>query len=85
MAMAKKCRLESEVGFLISIKNIQVAYRYFVKCKRTILEPNSLHSYQSSERERKFRRHSFMSSIKHETRHFHLVVMRQWYIMYIKA
>ena len=38
MAMAKKCRLESEVGFLISIKNIQVAYTYFVKCKRTILE-----------------------------------------------
>ena len=63
---------------LITFTNIQFAY--FVKCKQTILELNSLHSHPSSERERKFCWRLFTSSIKHDTRHFHLMVMQQWYI-----
>ena len=47
---------------------------YFVKCRRTLLELNSLGPYPSSEREIKFRRCLFTSSIEREIRHFHVVV-----------
>ena len=50
---------------------------YFVKCKRTLFEQNSYQPYSSSERERKFRRRLFTSSIKREIRNFHVVVV-QW-------
>ena len=43
---------------------------YFVKCKRVLFEPNSYEPYSSSERERKFCRRLFTSSIKSEIRHF---------------
>ena len=46
---------------------------YFVKCKRTLFEQNSYQPYSSSERERKFRRRLFTSSIKREIRNFHAV------------
>ena len=40
------------------------------------MEVNSEEPYPSSERERKFCRLLFTSSIKRETRHFHVVVDR---------
>ena len=50
---------------------------YFVKCKRPLFQQNSYQPYSSSERERKFRRRLFRSSIKREIRNFHVVVV-QW-------
>ena len=47
---------------------------YFVKCKRTLFEQNSYQPYSSSERERKFMRRLFTSSIKREIRNFHVVL-----------
>ena len=49
----------------------------FVKCRPTFLELNSLEPCPSSERERKFCRGLYSSSIKRENRHFHVVVV-QW-------
>ena len=50
---------------------------YFVKCKRTLFEPNSSEPYSSSEGERNFSRCLFTSSIKREIRYFPIVVV-QW-------
>ena len=50
---------------------------YFVKCRRTLLELSSLGPYPSSEREIKFRRCLFTSSIEREIRHFHVVVVQK--------
>ena len=53
------------------------SYKNFVKCRRTLLKLNFKGPYPSSEREIKFRRCLFMSSIKHEIRHFHVVVVQK--------
>ena len=50
---------------------------YFVKCKRTLFEPNSKEPCSSSEREGKFSRHLFTSSIKRGIKHFRVVAV-QW-------
>ena len=49
----------------------------FFKCRRTLPKLNFKGPYPSSEREIKFRRCLFTSSIKHETRHFHVVVVQK--------
>ena len=53
------------------------SYKNFVKCRRTLLKLNFKGPYPSSEREIKFRRCLFTSSIKHEIRHFHVVVVQK--------
>ena len=47
------------------------------KCRWTLLELNSEGPYPSSEKEIKFRRCLFTHSIKHEIRHFHVVVVQK--------
>ena len=47
------------------------------RCRRTLLKLNFKGPYPSSERELKFRRCLFTSSIKHEIRHFHVVVVQK--------
>ena len=68
----RKRRLKSEFAFFQSLYRL-VQLIYFVKCKRPLLEPNSYESYASSERERKFSRCLFRSSIKRE-----IVIVVQW-------
>ena len=53
------------------------SFKNFVKCRRTLLKLNFKGPYPSSEREIKFRRCLFMSSIKHEIRHFHVAVVQK--------
>ena len=48
---------------------------YFVKQRQTLLKVNYRGPYRSAEREIKFRRCVFTSSIKHEIRHFHVVIV----------
>ena len=50
---------------------------YFVNCRRTLLKLNFKGLYPSSEREIKFRRCLFTSSIKREIRHFYVVVVQK--------
>ena len=71
----KHC-LKSEFAFLQSLSQL-LQLIYFVKCKQTLFEPNSYEPYSSSERERKFSRCLFISSIKCEIRHFPVVIV-QW-------
>ena len=50
----RKRRLKSEFAFSRSLKsNYSLQHIYFVKCKRTLFEPNSYEPFSSSERERK--------------------------------
>ena len=70
----RKRLLKSEFAFFIPLWRLsQLAY--FVKCKRTLLEPNSKQPYPSSDRGRNFRRRLFMSSVKRDIRHFNVIVM----------
>ena len=48
---------------------------YFVKQRQTLLKVNYRGPYRSAEREIKFRRCVFTSSIKNEIRHFHVVIV----------
>ena len=48
-----------------------------MKCRRTLLKLNFKGPYSSSEREIKFRRCLFTSSIKRQIRHFHVVVVQK--------
>ena len=66
----------SKFAFFRSLSRL-IQLIYFVKCKRTLFEPNSKEPCSSSERERKFSRRLFTSSIKCEIRHFRVVVV-QW-------
>ena len=50
---------------------------YFVKCKRTLLELNSMGPYPSSGRQIKFRRGLFTFSTQREIRHFHVEVVQK--------
>ena len=51
---------------------------FFVECTRILLELKFLRAqYPSKEGERKFRRCLSTSSIKHEIRHFHVVVVQK--------
>ena len=50
---------------------------YFVNCRRTLLKLNFKGPNSSSEREIKFRRCLFTTSVKREMRHFHVVVVQK--------
>ena len=50
---------------------------YFVKCTRTLLKLNSKGPYSSSESEITFRRWLFTFFIKHEIRHFNVMVVQK--------
>ena len=50
---------------------------YFVERTRTLLNLNSKGPYSSSESKMKFLRCLFTFSIKHEIRHFHVVVQKR--------
>ena len=70
----RKRRLESEFAFFQSLSRLLQLIN-FVKCGRTLFEPNSLKPYSNSERGRKFSRSLFTSPIKREIRHFPVVVL----------
>ena len=63
----RKRRSKSDFGFFQSLLRL-LQLNYFVKCKRTLLEPNCKETYSSSERERLFSRRLVMSFIKREIR-----------------
>ena len=69
-------RLKSEFVFFQSLWRLFLP-TYFVNCRRTVLKLNFKGPYSSSEREIKFRRCLFTSSIKREIRHFHIVVVQK--------
>ena len=69
-------RLKSEFAFFCSLSQLLLP-TYFVKCRRTLLELNSLGPYPSTEREIKFRRSLLTSSIKLEIRHCYVVVVQK--------
>ena len=69
-------RLKSEFVFFCSLSQLFLP-TYFVKCRRTLLELNSLGPYPSTEREIKFRRSLLTSSIKLEIRHCYVVVVQK--------
>ena len=68
-----KALLENWICFFFNLDH-DYSYYYFVKrtCRQTLLELNSQEPYPSSEGEH----YLFMSSIKCEMRHFHLVVVQ---------
>ena len=68
--------LKSEFAFFQSLSRL-LQLTYYVKCKRTLFEPNSPEEpYSSIERERKFSRRLFSSPIKREIGwHFPVVVV----------
>ena len=68
--------LKREFAFSQSLSQL-LQLRFLVKCKQTLFETNSLELYSSSEGETKFCRRLFTSSIKHEIRHFQVMV-QQW-------
>ena len=70
----RKRLLKSKFAFFISLSRL-VQFAYFVKCKRTLTEPNSKQPYSSSDKERKFRRRLFTSPVKRDIRHFNVIVM----------
>ena len=72
----RKRHLKREFVFFRSLSQL-LQLSFFVKCKLTLSETNSLELYSSSERETKFCRRLFTSSIKREIRHFPVVV-EQW-------
>ena len=69
-------RLNSEFAFFQSLQRLFLP-TYFVKCRRTLLKLNFKWPYSSSEREIKFRRCLFTSSLKREIRHFHVEVVQE--------
>ena len=72
----KERRLKSEFAIFQSLQRL-FPTTYFVKCRRTLLKLNFKGPYSSSEREIKFHRCLFTSSIKREIRHFHVVVVQK--------
>ena len=73
----RKRRLKlSKFAFFQSLSRL-IQLICFVKCKRTLFEPNSKEPCSSSEREGKFSRHLFTSSIKRGIKHFRVVAV-QW-------
>ena len=72
----RELRFKNEFAFFQSLSQLFLP-TYFVKCRRTLLELNFKGPYSSSEREIKFRRCLFTSSIKREIRHFHVVVVQK--------
>ena len=69
-------RLKSEFAFFQSLYRLFLP-TYFVNCRRTLMKLNFKGPNSSSEREKKFRRCLFTSSIKREMRHFHVVIVQK--------
>ena len=69
-------RLKSEFAFFQSLYRLFLP-TYFVNCRRTLLKLNFKGPYSSSEREIKFRRCLFTSSMKREIRHFRVAVVQK--------
>ena len=74
--MRTSLKLEMNLHSFQSLSQLSLP-TYFVKCRRTLLELNSLEPYPSSEREIKFRCCLFTSPIEREIRHFHVVVVQK--------
>ena len=72
----RKRRSKSKFAFLQCLSQL-FQLIYFVKCKRTLFEPNCKETYTASERDRLFSRRLVMSFIKREIRHFSVAV-EQW-------
>ena len=72
----RKRRSKSKFAFLQCLSQL-FQLIYFVKCKRTLFEPNCKETYPASERDRLFSRRLVMSFIKREIRHFSVAVV-QW-------
>ena len=68
-------KLKREFAFFESLSRL-LLHMYFVKCKRTLFEPNSEEPYSSSERETKFGGRLFTSFIKRDIRHFSVVAVQ---------
>ena len=62
---------------VLSVFIVIIPTTYFVKRTRTLLNLNSKGPYSRSESKIKFRRCLFTFSIKHEIRHFHVVVQKR--------
>ena len=73
---SQKRRLKREFAFF-QFPSQLLQLSFFVKCKQTLFDTNSLELYSSSQRETKFCRRLFTSSIKREIKHFQVVV-EQW-------
>ena len=76
------CQAEVQILQKITLNVYQTLSRLFqfaenVKCRQISLDLISWGPHLSLERERKFLRRLFTSSIKREIRHFHVVVMQQ--------
>ena len=69
-------RLKSEFAFFWSLQRLFLPTN-FVKYRRTLLKLNFKGQCSSSEREIKFRRCLFTSSINRKIRHFHVVVVQK--------
>ena len=74
-ATAMRTSLKNEFAIFQSLSQLFLP-TYFVKCRRTLLELNSYGPYPSTEREIKFRRCLFTSSIKRQIRQ-HVVVVQK--------
>ena len=72
----RKRRSKSKFAFLQCLSQL-FQLIYFVKCKRTLFEPNCKETYPASERDRLFSRRLVMSFIKREIKHFSVAVV-QW-------
>ena len=75
-ATANKNVSKNEFALFHSLSQFSLP-TYFVKCRRTFLELNSQGPYPSSKRDIKVRCCLFMSAIKQEIRHFHVVVVQK--------
>ena len=72
----RKRRSKSKFAFLQCLSQL-FQLIYFVKCKRTLFEPNCKETFPASERDRLFSRRLVMSLIKREIRLFSVAVV-QW-------
>ena len=68
----RKSRLKSEFAFFQSLSRL-LQLIYFVKCKRTLFEPNSQEPYSSSEKKKKLAV-ACLRPPQNEIRHFPVVV-----------
>ena len=71
-----------DVAYKVNLRSFSLYSDYsyplaLVKCRRTLLKLNFKGPNPSSEREIKFRRCFFTSSIKRKIRHFHVVVVQK--------
>ena len=71
----RKRQLKSGFAFVQSLSRL-LQLNYYVEFKRTLFEPNSQEPHSRIERERKFSRRLFTSSIKRDTSHFPVIAVQ---------